>query len=332
VPNPEEKDENTKEIKNIAEQVTEQHATAYRELQKEVLTALGGFRNSKGTPGFFIKAFVIMSLAITLETLQWIYGFTIYRAILLGCCMALVGLNIMHDANHGAASFNSNVNYILGLLQDWIGGSAIHWRHHHVVLHHIHTNTEADPDIRAKPLLRIHPKDEPDQIHQFQHLYIWPILSLLVFRIIVLEPIDLATGNMFGYKDKRQVGDMEHRFAEATQADRHISLLLRSFFYLRFIILPLMFVPEWNTALCIYASIATTSLYAGVLFIVSHNFTDVEFHPSNGDDKRISFMAAQVETSCNWGDWVAIQLCGGLNCEFICQFTFLSIPVLFNFL
>ena len=254
------------------------------------------------------------SLSLTLETMQWVYGFTIYRAILLGCVMALIGLNIMHDANHGAASFNSNVNYTLGLLQDWIGGSAIHWRHHHVVLHHIHTNTEADPDIRAKPLLRIHPKDEPDQINQFQHLYVWPILSLLGVRIIFLEPIDLATG-MFGYEDKRQVGDMEHRFAEATKADRHLALLLRAFFYLRFIVLPLMFIPEWNTALCIYASIASGSLYLGALFILSHNFPGVKFHPSNGDDKSISFMAAQVETSCNWGDWLAVQLCGGLNCE-----------------
>jgi len=224
----------------------------------------------------------------------------------------LIGLNIMHDANHGAASFNSNINYCLGLLQDWIGGSAIHWRHHHVVLHHIHTNTEADPDIRSKPLLRVHPKDEPDKINQFQHLYIWPILSLLGVRIIFVEPIDLATG-VFGYEDKRQVGDTEHRFSEATKTDRHIALLLRALFYLRFIILPLIFVPEWNTVLCIYAAIASGSLYLGGLFILSHNFPDVKFHPSNGDDKSISFMAAQVETSCNWGDWLAIQLCGGLN-------------------
>ena len=56
--------------------------------------------------------------------------------------------------------------------------------------------------------------------------------------------------------------------------------------------------------------------YLGGLFILSHNFTDVKFHPSNGDNESLSFMAAQVETSSNWGDWFAIQMCGGLNCKY----------------
>ena len=129
--------------------------------------------------------------------------------------------------------------------------------------------------------------------------------------------IDLATGTIFGNIDKTQVGNVDHRFAEATKKERILSLFLRALFYLRFIILPLVFVPEWNTALCIYVSIAAASLHLGGLFILSHNFTDVKFHPSNGDDKSLSYMAAQVETSCNWGDWLAIQMCGGLNCKYL---------------
>jgi len=244
--------------------------------------------------------------------MQWMYGFKLYRAVLLGCTFALIGLNIQHDANHGAASLNSKVNYSLGLLQDWIGGSAIHWRHHHVVLHHIHTNTEGDPDIRAKPLLRIHPKDEPDSMNRFQHLYIWPVLSLLGVRIILLEPFDLLTG-AFGENDSSKVGDTEQRFANATKQDRQIALFLRALFYLRFIILPIIFNPEWNTALCIYVAIAAGSFYLGALFIVSHNFNDVKHHISNGNDARQSFMGTQVETSCNWGGTLAVYLCGGLN-------------------
>ena len=295
--------------------VVEKHAMAYKELQKEVLAALGGFRNSKGTYLFFLKSFLITAVAIGMEAMQWVYGFTLIRAILLGCVMALIGLNIQHDANHGAASLNPKINYALGLLQDWIGGSAIHWRHHHVVLHHIHTNTEADPDVRAKPVLRVHPKDEPDLINRFQHLYIWPILSLFGLRIILLEPFDLATG-IFGNEDRSQVGNTDHRFAAATKNERIFSLFLRALFYIRFIVLPMVFIPEWNTAYCIYATIASGSFYLGGLFILSHNFTDVKFHPSNGDNENLSFMAAQVETSSNWGDWFAIQMCGGLNCKY----------------
>jgi fatty acid desaturase (delta-4 desaturase) len=51
----------------------------------------------------------------------------------LGFLMALIGLNIQHDANHGSISRSSTVNRALGLTQNWIGGSALDWIHQHVV-------------------------------------------------------------------------------------------------------------------------------------------------------------------------------------------------------
>ena len=41
--------------------------------------------------------------------------------------MIFPGLNIQHDANHGAISANPTVNRVLGATQNWIGGSAISW-------------------------------------------------------------------------------------------------------------------------------------------------------------------------------------------------------------
>ena len=61
------------------------------------------------------------------------------------------GLNIQHDANHGAISRIPSVNRVLGASQNWIGGSAIAWIHQHVVQHHIHTNDlNLDPDISGE--------------------------------------------------------------------------------------------------------------------------------------------------------------------------------------
>jgi hypothetical protein len=45
----------------------------------------------------------------------------------------ILGLNIQHDANHGAISRYPIVNRVLGASQNWIGGSAISWIHQHVV-------------------------------------------------------------------------------------------------------------------------------------------------------------------------------------------------------
>ena len=47
---------------------------------------------------------------------------TIAMAIVYGVSQALIGLNVQHDANHGAASKKPWVNNIYGLGADFIGG------------------------------------------------------------------------------------------------------------------------------------------------------------------------------------------------------------------
>ena len=65
------------------------------------------------------------------------------------------GLNVQHDANHGAVSRNPKVNRLLGLTQSWIGGSSVSWIHQHVVQHHVHTNDlHLDPDMTGSDILR----------------------------------------------------------------------------------------------------------------------------------------------------------------------------------
>ena len=57
----------------------------------------------------------------------------------LGLFFAWIGLNIQHDANHGAMFKNGGWNAVCGLAQHWIGGSQLMWLQEHVVLHHVHT-------------------------------------------------------------------------------------------------------------------------------------------------------------------------------------------------
>ena len=150
------------EYQSTANKVTQEHVKGFRELQKEVLAALGGFRKTKGTTAYFLKVFVLFVLYIGLESMQWIYGFSLYRAIIHGIVAALIGMNIMHEAVHHAASLNPKINHILGIVSgEMIGKSAICWRFSHNFLHHIYTNSEADPDARTSPVLRAHPTDAP---------------------------------------------------------------------------------------------------------------------------------------------------------------------------
>jgi fatty acid desaturase len=88
---------------------------------------------------------------------------------LLGLCYAIIGLNIMHDASHGAVSAKPWVNTLLTLTQDYIGGSSLLWLQEHIVIHHVDTNSLAhDKDMLDTPLLRFSPLRSKWWWNQFQ--------------------------------------------------------------------------------------------------------------------------------------------------------------------
>jgi fatty acid desaturase (delta-4 desaturase) len=52
-------------------------------------------------------------------------------SIVYGVSQAFIGLNVQHDANHGAASKRPWVNHLLGLGADFIGGCKWLWMEQH---------------------------------------------------------------------------------------------------------------------------------------------------------------------------------------------------------
>jgi len=93
----------------------------------------------------------------------------------LGLAGAWIGLTIQHCGNHGAMSNSPAVNALFGLTSELTGGSALMWRYHHQVSHHVHCNDEAlDEDVfSALPFLRFDPRLPRKWFHRYQHLYMW---------------------------------------------------------------------------------------------------------------------------------------------------------------
>lgn len=85
-------------------------------------------------------------------------------------------MSIQHDANHGAYSRNTTLEYLLGTTLDMVGASSFMWKQQHVVGHHTYTNVEGlDPDIRVKdPDVRRVSQHQPWQSYQviFSHVFI----------------------------------------------------------------------------------------------------------------------------------------------------------------
>ena len=81
--------------------------------------------------------------------------------VLMGLGMAGIGMSVMHDANHGAYSKNSNVNKWVGKIVNLIGGFASTWKVQHNVLHHTYTNIHGyDEDIAPIGIMRFSPNEK----------------------------------------------------------------------------------------------------------------------------------------------------------------------------
>ena len=238
---------------------------------------------------WYSKAYFIMFSLIYIEYHNIYYGFSIFKSIIHGILMALVGLCIQHDANHGAISSNKYINILWGFTQDLIGGSSLLWKHHHVLLHHAHTNVyDKDPDITTD-ILRLHKSVKWNSIYKNQKIYAWILLSLLPINWHFKEISDLYLMNHMG-----------HNISNMALYEAYLGLVFRIMFILRFYAIPLYIYPSIYTFLYIMLTLVIGGIYLGINFIISHNFEGVK-NISLNENKKYDWVITQIETSSTVG-------------------------------
>jgi len=263
-------------------------------------------RNRSYAPlSYYIKVVVLLASAVGLETYIHIYNqYCWYLTGTLGLIMALIGLNIQHDANHGAISNIFLVNRILGMSQNWIGGSAIDWMHQHVVQHHLHTNHVIhDPDIQGSTLLRFNPIKTILPHHALQHIYFFFLIGLMGMDIV----FESLYNNIKGYHHTVMSSWLTY--------NRVFETTTTILFGVRWVIIPLLQQNTWEMRTMVMAQIVPMYVVAGYylafFFIISHNFVGVAHFLKNEQMK--SFLFQQVTSSSNvGGPWLCF-LNGGLN-------------------
>jgi linoleoyl-CoA desaturase len=105
--------------------------------------------------------------------------------LLSGLGFIFIGLNVMHDANHGVFAKNKTWNKFMGLSLNLLGINMKLWCIKHNVLHHTYTNIHgADDDIDAPFILRLNPSSKKYKIHKFQHIYAWFIYGFFTITWI----------------------------------------------------------------------------------------------------------------------------------------------------
>ena len=259
---------------------------------------------SYATTSYYVKATVLLTSAMSLEAYMHYHNHYVwYLTGTLGLIMALIGLNVQHDANHGAISRRPWVNRMFGMSQNWIGGSALDWMHQHVVQHHLYTNDVVhDPDIQGSALLRFNPVKSVAPHHALQHIYFFFLIGLMGMDIIV----ESFYNNMVGFHHTAMSPWLTYnRLFETTTT---------LFFGVRWVIIPMVQQSTWAMRATVMAQIVPMYVVAGYylafFFIISHNFVGVA-HFFDSTEK--SFLFQQVASSSNVGGAWLCFLNGGLN-------------------
>jgi linoleoyl-CoA desaturase len=150
-------------------------------------------KKATGGAALYTKAIVLTTLCVALYTHLVFFtpgvALAITECVLLGCVVAGIGFNVMHDGAHGSFSTRGWVNTIAAFSINVLGGSHFMWNMKHNVIHHAYTNIEGvDDDIDIRPWMRMSNGQPKYFFHRYQHLYFWALYSLLyVLWVFLLD-------------------------------------------------------------------------------------------------------------------------------------------------
>ncbi|MFW0738541.1 MULTISPECIES: fatty acid desaturase family protein [unclassified Flavobacterium] len=134
-----------------------------------------------------LKAVILFAVFLTpyflILTLNMPFWAQLLLNILMGVGMAGIGMNVMHDGNHGSYSSKSWINKIMGGSIYILAGNVHNWQVQHNVLHHTYTNIHGhDEDLDAGRIIRFTQNAEWRRFHKFQHYYSFFLYGLLTFN------------------------------------------------------------------------------------------------------------------------------------------------------
>jgi len=272
-----------------------------------------------GGSGMIWKAVLLVSVYLTLNMLPYFISFPLLVIIILsffiGLAKDVIGTGVMHDGNHGSASSNPKINYILGATLWLAGGYIENWKMQHNMIHHTNTNVhEHDDDIDGHGLLRFHPHQEWKPIHRFQVFFAPFLYGLMTFLWVTTKDFSQA----FTYNKRYNSGEEMYKPYRDEKMKQHLMriILIKILYWTAFFVLPLLFwkCPWWYVVVYFLTMHFTAGLFLGLVFQPAHvskkTIFEVDF-----DTRSSSRLEHQIRTSCNYAtkNRFLTWLVGGLN-------------------
>ena len=247
-------------------------------------------------------------LILTLNLPNWA---NFLLTIVMGVGMAGVGMNVMHDGNHGAYSNKKWVNKLMGSSIYILAGNVYNWQVQHNVLHHTYTNIpEHDEDLDAGRILRFSKHADWKKYHKFQHLYSVFLYGLLTFNWAITTDFQ----QMYRYtKRKLSYGKFPNPVINWTK------LLVTKIMYIAiWIAIPIIFteIAWYQVLIGFFVMHYVAGLILSIVFqlahIIDHADTPV---PNEQGDMKNTWAIHQLFTTVNFGtkNRIINWFTGGLN-------------------
>ncbi len=268
------------------------------------------FQNTKilktGNAALYWKSVILLSLfALSyglLVIIQIPAPYSFIQAVLLGMDFAAIGFCVMHDANHGSYSENKELNKIVGLSLNLLGGINYFWIDKHNVQHHTYVNVDGhDEDIHFGELVRMSPLQKRHWWHRGQAYYLPILYGIFYFGWVwVLDPIKYVRWWREGRLDRA----------------KHINFWVTKISYaMIWIVIPLLcHVPHWGWIYFILGFVC--SLIISFVFQLAHVVEGASFFTPDAAGKLPEeFAVHQVKSTSNFSpkNKYITWFVGGLN-------------------
>ena len=219
---------------------------------------------------FFMLALVVAPYFLILftEFNAWI---KLLFALAMGVGIAGVGMNVMHDGNHGSFSKIPWINKLMGSSIYILAGNVHNWKVQHNILHHTYTNIHGhDEDLEAGRIIRFSKHSQWLPIHKFQHLY-----SVLLYGLLTINWA-ISTDFQQTYRFlKRKI-----TYRKALQPLRQWAILIftKALYTSIWIVVPMLFLEMawWKILIGFFAMHYVAGLILSLVFQLAHIIEDAQ--------------------------------------------------------
>lgn len=268
-----------------------------------------------GNRKLYLKTFIMFSLFMIPYFLLLHLEIPGWGQLLLTVCMGIgmagVGMNVMHDGNHGSYSEKKWVNKLMGGSMYILAGNVYNWQVQHNVLHHTYTNIHGhDEDMEAGRILRFSKHSHWKPHHRFQHIYSALLYGLLTFNWALTTDFKQTRGYL---RRKLSYGEFPNPVKQWS-----ILIITKILYLCIWIIIPLfvLSISWWKVLLGFFIMHYVAGLILSLVFQLAHMVENAHMPlPDETGTMENTWAIHQLYTTVNFATKSKIVnwFTGGLN-------------------